>query len=612
MSTAPSVFAIPPALEVGVEPPNAYQITLKSMITSWWILYLSWAAAGVIVALLGFPILGIASATVGLGVDTRLQHILRRRLLRVDQIDPETGVRRLGWIVLLRFSLGVVGPLGAALLHPSVETIAVLLLMQGWSICVAMVQFIAAPRLFRRAMFPLVAAIASGLAPFYGSAHGVAMLAALGMLACIVVLIAYETQKLWLSWAAACGQNANLLADLARARDEAVREREIAEHAREKAKVADQAKSEFLTTMSHEIRTPLNGVLGMVQAMAAGEMTDIQRGRLEVIRQSGQTLLALLNDILDLSKIEAGRLELEEDVFDLETLARGAHAAFTAMAERKGLDFSLIVQPSARGFFRGDSTRIRQIMYNLISNAVKFTEAGSVYIEITRQTDGVRIAVHDTGLGVPDDKMAALFEKFVQLDGSTTRKIGGTGLGLAISQEFAQLMGGRIEVSSRVGQGSVFTAVLPLMEAPRPEARAPEKNVDVQPSPQNHNLQVLVAEDNAVNQLVIRTLLLQVGAEVHIVDNGQRAVQAWEESAWDIILMDVQMPVMDGPSATAAIRERELRSGRRRTPIIALTANAMAHQQAAYRAAGMDGVVTKPIDVENLFSAIDKVLDSVG
>ena len=371
--------------------------------------------------------------------------------------------------------------------------------------------------------------------------------------------------------------------------------------AQQRAEAASAAKSTFLATMSHEIRTPLNGVLGMAQAMAADGLPDHQRERLDVIRQSGESLLAILNDVLDLSKIEAGKLELELVEFDLAEIARGAHSAFTALANDRGLAFSLDIEP-ARGRYLGDPVRLRQVLYNLISNALKFTQEGEIRVSARYAGGRLSIAVADTGIGIAPDSVGKLFTKFDQLDSSTTRRFGGTGLGLAICHELAQLMGGAIGVESELGRGSCFTLEFPL---PRlgdgTTAAAAEAVVE---ELRGVSLRVLAAEDNAVNQLVLKTLLHQMGVDPVVVDNGQAAVEAWETGDWDVILMDVQMPVMDGVTATALIRGREQASGRPRTRIIALSANAMAHQVSEYLAAGMDGHVAKPIEAAALYTAL--------
>ncbi|HEY2660536.1 MAG TPA: ATP-binding protein [Caulobacteraceae bacterium] len=380
--------------------------------------------------------------------------------------------------------------------------------------------------------------------------------------------------------------------------------------ARDEAEQASQAKSSFLATMSHEIRTPLNGVLGMAQAMSADALSPAQRERLDVIRESGESLLAILNDLLDLSKIEAGKLELEDVEFDIGQLAYSAHAAFTAIAVKKGLSFDLTVSPGARGVYLGDCTRVRQILYNLVSNALKFTETGGVSLDIGDCPGGLEIKVRDTGIGIPAERLPHLFQKFEQADASTTRRFGGTGLGLAICRELALSFGGTIEVESVEGKGTTFLVRLPLQrigeERQVPETLA-DPSADFEPGAE---LRVLAAEDNSVNQLVLRTLLRQAGIDPVIVSDGAEAVAAWRAREWDLILMDVRMPVMDGPAATRAIRELEAKLDRRRTPIVALTANAMAHQVEDYLQVGMDAFVPKPIEIARLFEVLQAVLDA--
>jgi signal transduction histidine kinase/CheY-like chemotaxis protein len=379
--------------------------------------------------------------------------------------------------------------------------------------------------------------------------------------------------------------------------------------AKEEAEAASQAKSAFLATMSHEIRTPLNGVLGIAQAMARDpELPDSQRRRIAVVRESGEALLAILNDVLDLSKVEAGKLELEAIDFDLDAVVRGACQAFSAVAAEKGLSFRLEFYPGAAGRYRGDPSRLRQILYNLLSNAVKFTEAGEIGV-IARRSDGVlSLEIADTGVGIAPAQLERLFGKFEQADASTTRRHGGTGLGLSISRELARLMGGDISAESAPGEGARFTVRLPL---PRAGEGAPAKASADQAGAalDGARLRILAAEDNAVNQLVLKTLLGQIGAEPVIVAHGGEALEAWEAGGFDLILMDVQMPQMDGPAATRAIRAREAATGRARTPIVALTANAMPHQVKEYLAAGMDGHVAKPIDAAELYGVLAAVAE---
>ncbi|MDB5422121.1 MAG: sensor hybrid histidine kinase [Brevundimonas sp.] len=369
----------------------------------------------------------------------------------------------------------------------------------------------------------------------------------------------------------------------------------------QRAEAASRSKSQFLAVMSHEIRTPMNGILGMAQAMAADDLPDIQRDRLRVVSDCGETLLTILNDILDLSKVEAGKLEIEAVPFDLERVMMSLVAGHAATAEDRGLRLTVDVGAAA-GTYRGDPTRLRQILANLVSNALKFTVEGGVTVKARRTPGGLRLEVSDTGRGMDDETLGRIFTPFVQEDASTTRRFGGTGLGLSIVRQLGQLMGGDVSVASRPGVGSCFMVDLPLSYLGATRAAA-----EVEPAERaaDGTLRILAAEDNATNQLVLKTLLAQMGLEVTLVANGEEAVAAWSGADWDIVLMDVQMPVMDGFSATRLIRALERRDGRPTTPIVALTANAMDHHHVECLAAGMNALVAKPIDVRALVAAIE-------
>jgi two-component system, sensor histidine kinase len=376
--------------------------------------------------------------------------------------------------------------------------------------------------------------------------------------------------------------------------------------ARDAANAANIAKSQFLANMSHEIRTPLNGVLAMAQVMERGELPEPQRERLAIVRQSGEQLLAVLNDVLDLSKIEAGKLELSDHDFDLERLVGSAGDGFRALANEKGLEFAVEIDPAAAGLWRGDSDRVRQILGNLVSNAIKFTAEGKVAAKFeSADAGGLRLSVSDTGIGIPQDKVLTLFEKFTQADSSTTRQYGGTGLGLAICRELAQLMGGQISVLSEEGRGSTFIVELPF---PRGSTADAEEAPQAAAGTQQRSVCVLAAEDNLVNQKVLKAIVEPMDVELAMVGDGRAAVEAWRTGHFDVILMDIQMPVMDGIAAAKAIRAAEKAEKRERTPILALTANALVHQVEEYLAAGMDGHVAKPIEISKLYEAMSRVL----
>lgn len=380
--------------------------------------------------------------------------------------------------------------------------------------------------------------------------------------------------------------------------------------AQDLARVADTAnrsKTEFLATMSHELRTPLNGVLGMAQAMSADPLSKPQRARLVTIQDSGRALLGIINDVLDISKIEAGRLELSPWVFNLAGFADDMAALYGGLAQERGLDFHLEITPQARGWRRGDEVRLRQVISNLLANALKFTEAGSVIARIDAEGDLLKVSVTDTGMGIAPERAPHLFERFFQADASTTRRFGGTGLGLSICREILTLMGGEIDFTSTVGQGSCFSFAVPLARAERPTALS-------QPSAEpsfDEALRVLVADDNPTNRLVIRTLLEQFGIQTVTVDSGAEAIEAWESGAWSAILMDIHMPGMDGLEATQTIRERERTGGRSRIPIIAVTASVLSHETDAYFAAGMDDFIAKPIELPRLLALLEECLSRV-
>ena len=380
------------------------------------------------------------------------------------------------------------------------------------------------------------------------------------------------------------------------------------ESARDAANAANVLKTQFLANMSHEIRTPLNGVLAMAEVMAMGELAPTQRGRLEVIRQSGNLLLAVLNDVLDLSKIEAGKLTLAKEDFELEPTIAATRENYAVQARDKGLDFEVEVDPTAAGWWRGDPDRLRQILGNLLSNAVKFTPQGSVAacIDVNPDTGALRMVVRDTGVGIAPEKLPSLFEKFTQADNSATRRFGGTGLGLAICRELTQMMGGSIDVESREGKGSVFTVELPLQHGEASDAVAAAA-----PS-HDAGIRLLAAEDNPTNRQVLTAVMNSLGIDIDIVPDGKEAVEAWRIGGYDLILMDIQMPVMDGIQAAKAIRAAEKKQGRARTPIVALTANALSHQVAEYLAVGMDGHVAKPIEIAKLYEAISTALNAAA
>jgi signal transduction histidine kinase/AmiR/NasT family two-component response regulator len=380
--------------------------------------------------------------------------------------------------------------------------------------------------------------------------------------------------------------------------------------AQRRAEDANRAKSEFLANMSHEIRTPLNGVVSMADSLTRRPLGKPEREMVELIRSSGVTLERLLSDILDSARIESGQVAIETAPFDLEQAVSDIGALWRVKAEDKGVALEVDFNSALAGHFEGDAVRLRQVLTNLVNNALKFTSKGSVRLGVAQAADGrVTFRVSDTGVGFDREQRNRIFRRFHQADGSITRRYGGTGLGLAISTALVDLMGGALDCESTPGEGSCFWFDIPLPRVDRTEPAAAAAPQAATQDVEAASLRILLADDHPANRKVVEIMLGATQMELVTVEDGRQAVDAFIAGSFDLVLMDMQMPVMDGLTATSEIRRHEVDQGLKRTPVLMLTANAMAEHVEAGRAAGADGHLTKPVTMAGLFDAIGTALE---
>jgi signal transduction histidine kinase/CheY-like chemotaxis protein len=444
---------------------------------------------------------------------------------------------------------------------------------------------------------PAVAIVGLPLSSRLDAAHLAGLLGALGLL---LLFGCYSWLEGYRSWRA-----------LQTATDALIGERET-------ARAASRVKSEFLANMSHEIRTPLNGVVGVVDVLARSERDPERLRLLEIVRSSGMTLERILSDVLDVSRLESGAVEIESRPFSLARALEETVALFAARAADKGIGLELAIDPALAAPVLGDSVRLKQILANLVSNAIKFTRAGEVSVRAALvvtpkagQEAGpqVKIEVRDTGVGFDASDKARIFGRFQQADGSITRRFGGTGLGLSISRQLAELMEGDLDCSSEPGRGAVFILTIPArFDVAGAVETPPEETAAALPVPARP-LQVLLADDHPVNRKVVELMLVGAPVELTAVEDGQAALDAFAVQDFDLVLMDMQMPVMDGLTAVACIREAEASGRSERTPIVMLTANALPEHAEAARAAGADAHMTKPLRAAELLALIARLLE---
>jgi signal transduction histidine kinase/CheY-like chemotaxis protein len=550
--------------------PSLYQMVLQGHVEGLKPGLVISLAGGIIFAIIGHPWLALANTLVCTAADLMLLRIYRGWLREAKTADPDRGLARLSNHTLVRGLWTLAVPTAVTALSRSGPDMIYLALVATGVLLVAVIQSILSAQVFRKAAVPPMLALAVLVACVQHRATDLALWGGLLSVGAIVVLIGLAAERAKTEVIARQEEKNRLIRRLTLARDRALRESAEAQAAREEARRASLAKSTFLATMSHEIRTPMNGVLGMAQLLQRSDLAPAQRQQVDTLIRSGELLMVILGDILDLSKIDAGQMEIAKAPTDIRALLAEMEAFWAPPAAERGLALSIEVAMEVPSHVALDARRVRQVLFNLAGNALKFTREGGVSITLDLEPgDRLVFAVSDTGVGVAAEDMPHLFQMFSQADASDIRRFAGAGLGLAICRQLSALMGGDITVESTLGRGSTFR---------------------------------LAADDNPTNLLVLEQLLGALGFVVRKAGGGREALEALTSQSFDLVLMDIQMPEMTGIDVLQALRARP--GPNRETPLIAVTADAMTLGAERYAELGFAGYVTKPVQVQSLVSAM--------
>ncbi len=575
-------------------------ITLNALIVPPVALWVATALFMIPMAAIGHPIIAAVTGALSIAADAVIQHRYRRLSAMVD-LAPESVLRALVVYLSARAAIAMTGPVAVVLAKPGAAELMFAGISGCLLLCIAVGQGQLSRPLFWASSGPVIAGLAVVIVAAFPLTPAAALLALLTLTAIFLNAVAGASIRLLGDWDTLRDRNNRLIERL-------TAEREEAERAREDARQAGQAKANFLATMSHEIRTPMNGVLGMAQLLQKTAHDDDQRRRIDTLIHSGEFLLSILNDILDISKIDAGKLEIAATAEDPRCLLDGLVQLWAPAAAEKGLYLTLHIADDVPDFLELDARRLRQILFNLIGNALKFTSEGGVAVTVdARPVDRTRVRLHvtvrDTGIGLDPEKLSTLFERFSQADQSTSRRFGGAGLGLAISRQLAQLMDGELWAEGAQGQGAAFHLSLPVAIA---ESSATESSEPIASITDDSPLSILIVDDNRVNLAVLEQILHALGHEVTQASNGPAAVEHGTAQIFDLILMDIQMPGMNGVDTLKALRI--LDGPNRSTPTIAVTADVLTGGRDDYLAQGFCGHVAKPIQIPELVGEMNRVL----